>query len=58
MRGARALALPLPLPLPLPLTLTLTLSKVRVALELLQKIVGNILSEPAQPKYRTLKVDD
>lgn len=33
-------------------------AKVRVALELLQKIVGNILGEPAQPKYRTLKVDN
>ena len=33
-------------------------AKVRVALELMQKIVGNILGDPAQPKYRTLKVDN
>ena len=33
-------------------------TKARVALELMQKVVGNILSDPAQPKYRTLKVDN
>ena len=33
-------------------------TKARVALQTLEKIAGNILSEPAQPKYRTLKVDN